>query len=145
MKKILLLLIFILSCSVIFTACDDYSTPQEFYYIETNYDLGHTEIQLNNDRENEQFIAMLNSKTDQTIYFSFVFNGSIGGIINSAQFTYKDNLGNDITFNDLGYYEYVGERIFYISYKNANNAIKTDILNDNYSLEVASYDFMPNH
>ena len=144
MKRIISLILLI-SCVVLFVGCiEKPSTPQEFYYIETNYDLGYTEIQVNNDRENEQFIAILNSKTDQTIYFSFVFNCSIGGIINSTQFTYKDNLGNDILFDDLGYYEYVGERIFYISYKNANETIKTDILNDNYSLEVASYDFIPN-
>ena len=57
MKKIILLLIFILSCSVIFTACDDYSTPQKVYTIGREYTFGDTlRLKTENDVENEQFI-----------------------------------------------------------------------------------------
>lgn len=43
------------------------------------------------------------------------------------EFEYTDELGNVIELDDDGLYSYTGDKTFYISYKNANEKLKSAI------------------
>ena len=145
MKKILLLLIFIISCSVIFTACDDFSTPQRGYDIGREYVFGDTlKFKIENDIENEQFVITYEciSENDEKLHFSFGFNSrDIEVYKYDPLFQYSDNLGSEITFNEYGCYYFTGDRTFYVSYKNASEEIKTVIANNEYSISSSCGEF----
>lgn len=100
-----------------------------------------SEALLVHNIEEEMFVFSHTKTTDTKIgYFNFSFsNGNAGNrehirVRNSEDFTYIDSQGNEIIFDEQGYYKYYGDVTIYISYKNARQSIKDSIAEGGYSI-----------
>lgn len=139
MKK-LINLILLISCVVLLAGCiETPTTPQIAYDVDREYIIGDTlKFKIENDAENERFIVIYEDieGTDRERYFNFGFHdfNSAGCLFNPSYFEYSDNLGSEIVFNEDGHYDFIGDRTFYVVYKNSPEEIKTAIANSEYSI-----------
>ena len=139
MKRIIAFILLI-SCVVLFTGCiENPSTPQRLYDIGREYVFGDTlKFKIENDMENEQFVIIYEdikgTDTEHFFYFGFYDYNSVGYLFNPSYFEYSDNLGSEIVFNEDGHYDFIGDRTFYVVYKNSPEEIKTAIANSEYSI-----------
>lgn len=105
-----------------------------------------SELLIELDKENERFIYSMTDTSQSLHCFYFYFSNmpySPNPIreTNSAEFIYTDSDGNEIVFDETGYYRYNGSKIIYISYKNANDEIKTSINENGFTLETEQGSF----
>ncbi len=145
MKKITLVVV----CLIIIATCNgcivDVEKPYEGYVMGYKYELTTYTIQAVDDKENERFVITYTSLVDgNSLFFQCEFSYVVGEQLkNSNEFSYTDNLDSDIVFNEDGYYEFTGNRIFYVSYKNANVEIKESIANDDYFMNFTDKRWHP--
>lgn len=128
----------ILSIAAITAGCYD-GSPQRVYYIGTEYRFGNVFIKVDDDKQNEQFIFSYNKtkpdKYQHNFYFIFCFDGDTSiKYRNSEEFEYTDSTGEEVVFDEDGYYMFNGSRKIYISYAGANERIKQAVVNNVYHL-----------
>ncbi len=128
----------ILSLSAIAAGCS-YNSAQRAYYIGTEYNFGGDLIKVDDDKQNERFIySYKETKPDgypHRFYFIFNFSGDTSiKYRNSEEFEYTDSTGEEVVFDENGYYMFNGSREIYISYAGANERIKQAIANNGYGL-----------
>jgi hypothetical protein len=140
MMKKLISLILLISCIVLLAGCiETPTTPQRLYDIGREYIIGDTlKFKIENDAENERFIVIYEdiNGTNKERYFNFYFHdfNSASRLFEPSYFEYSDNLGSEIVFNDDWHYDFIGDRTFYVVYKNSPEEIKTAIANSEYSI-----------
>lgn len=130
MKKIKYLLLAI--CIMLsLTGC--IHRPQAVYYIGQEYLLGDLTVKTVDEKENERYVIYCidaQSRTEEHYFdFNFTYNTCLS-LRNSDEFEYTDDLGNDIIFDEKGYFCFSGSRTFYVSYKNSSEEIKQAIKNE---------------
>ena len=136
MKRINHVVVVLFLLIVTFAGCKygDLS-KQQAYQMSVEHSFGDMTVRLSQDEENERFVleCKISEKSDEVHLFSFDLNISVTeSLNNSEQFDYGDNLGSQIAFDKNGYYEFYSERIFYISYKNADENVKKIISDKKY-------------
>ncbi len=135
-KKINYVVVVLFLFLVTFAGCKygDLS-KQQAYEMGVEHSFGDVTVRLSQDEENERFVleCKISEKSDEVRLFSFELNISATESLNNCeQFDYGDNLGSQIVFGENGYYEFYSDRIFYISYKNADENVKKIILDKKY-------------
>ncbi len=127
-------------CSMLMLAgCTDNQTPQTVYSIGEEYTIETIKFKIENEESQERFILhydILETQESSTHYFSFILHIDTNLLKNSNEFEYTDNLNSSIEFDENGYYEFSTSRIFYISYKNASEDIKSNIKNKTCNIEL---------
>ena len=132
--------ILLTSCLFCFSSCiDDFNSQERAYDIGREYILGdNLKFKIENDVENEVFVITYDNinETNEELSFCFGFYdfNTTSCFYNPSYFEYSDNLGSIIIFNEDEYYMFTGDRIFYVSYKNSPDNIKTAIANSEYSI-----------
>lgn len=136
--KIVKAIIVMLFSMVLVTSCSGGETPQTVYLIGEKYTFETIKVKLENDEAKEQFVLYYEVlvQDESTHYFSFTIINNTEDLKNSNQFSYKDNLESEISFNENGYYEFSNSKTFYISYKEANEEVKNLIKNKICSIEL---------
>ena len=133
----------ILFLTTLFTGChtDDCGCYAVAYEIGAEHVFRSFKIKLDHDEFEEQFVLYYDEldHSNSWNYFEFTLfdETKFEYLVNSNQFTYSDNLNSKIEFNENGYYEFYGSRIFYISYKNASEEIKNVIRSKKCSITVS--------
>ena len=130
MKKSYIFVLSILSFIIIaFTGCSGGVTRLSPYHFGVKYNLNTCEVLVTFDKEDEKFIFEYTDKDSKAeLYFDVNFTyHTIITLSNSPEFDYTDKDGNELIFDENGYYVCNGDQIFYISYKNANAEIKEAI------------------
>ena len=144
MKKIKIIGI-IMVMLLLFVGCIDDKSRHKVYLMGYEHNFDTINVKVENDEEQERFVIyydILNEgEENQTIYFQYSCNTI--PLTNSDQFEYSDNLGSVITFDEDGYYTFTTSRIFYMSYKNAEQKIKDEIKNKEYTLCFSMATFAP--
>ncbi len=138
---------FLFTSLFLLVGCGYGRSLQKAYAIGYEHTFGTVKIKIENHEQEEEFVIYYTISEDDTHthYFSFTFYlSSIEWIRNSDQFTYSDSLGCEIIFDENGYFEFYTSRIFYISYMNASDEVKSCIENDNYLIELSSGTFYSN-
>lgn len=128
MKKHVYIVLIAIAMAIVLVGCEPPSTPQRVYKIGQEYELGSVTVKVEDDSEQERYILYYDNSDDSEINsFAFSFRYNNKSLSNSNEFSYSDNLGSAIEFEQDGYYWFYGERTFYVSYKNANAEIKQSI------------------
>lgn len=137
-SKIISVIIAIFLVTALFSGCNDNNTPQKVYSIGKYYTFNTVKVKLENNIEEERFVLFYKilDQDGSTHFFSFAFICNTKTLRNSENFDYKDDSDSEIVFNKNGYYEFYDSKIFYISYKNADEEIKDIIYSEDYSIEL---------
>ncbi len=142
MKRVYVSIVFILICLTLFSGCTN-QTPEILYHINETYITEVCDFTVTHNQADEQFILDYRDKSENThLYLSFVFTDDADYLVNSAEFAYTDGEGNAITFNEDGYYVCNGDFIFCVSYRNANEQIKSAIADKTCSIHFGFATFI---
>lgn len=133
MKKIFtfifVVMLGVIGCCV---GCDfnsPHKIPQKVYKIGQQYTTDSCDYIIIHDANEERFIFIFMDKdpsADNSFSFTFTYD-NINSLRNSIEFTYINSFGEEIVFDENGYYSFDGDITVYISYKNARQEIKTEI------------------
>ena len=119
--------------AVLLSGCTCHWTEQEIYAIGREYEFNNVTVKVEDDVAEERFIWYYTVNDDDTSKHSFCFEFYLSAgntLSNSSEFEYSTSDPDEvIEFDENGYYRFYGSRIFYISYKNANEEIKNSIKN----------------
>lgn len=115
---------------------------EPIYYLDDVYDFNNgAEAVVNQDFDGERFIYTYLDKNNKQEKMSFYFSINCNSLSadrfslkNSNEFTYTDSEGNEIVFDEHGYYNFQGNKKIYISYKNASEKTKTAIKQGEFSI-----------
>ena len=133
--RFLALLLLPLAGLCLWTGCGP-DSAQEIYHFGQEYDCTQCIIKVDHEIAGEKFVYSYTEKINSTqCDFCFTFNyNTLIDLTNSNEFDYTTSDGNEIIFDASGHYSFVGDKIIYISYKNANNDIKAAIAKDDFSV-----------
>ena len=118
--------------------CNCNHTPQKVYKIGIQYVTDSCDYIVSHDSIEERFVFEFidkDSSTDNFFNFIFTYN-NLNSLRNSAEFTYYNNSGEEILFDENGYYVFNANITIYISYRNANQEIKSEIANRNCNISL---------
>ena len=160
-RKIIVVFTTLLILLALFSACG-YSrkSKQMVYKVGEEYELGKTGIvhKVEHDSEREQFVyyfsaskSKLRPEADEGIFYFILFDdddsqetyGTIPPAYSGLVIT--DESGAPVAFDEEGRYCFQGkiDKIFYISYKDADEQVKKAINDNRYTIEVAGKMFVP--
>lgn len=136
--KIFKYLLVTVSFIILISGCSCDGNPQPIYYIGEEYIFDTVTVKVEDDVAEEKYILYYTVNEDDTYKHSFCFEFHLNAsetLINSTEFEYStSDLDEVIEFDENGYYCFYGSRIFYVSYKNANEEIKNSIKNKECSI-----------
>lgn len=121
-------------------------SAQPIYQFGVEYNFKQSIIRVDHDTDEENFIFYYTDKgssSDYNFYFTFTFSTILDTLFNSEEFEYVDGEGNEIVFDENGHYYFNGDKVIYISYKNANEEIKSSIANEQFSISIGCGTFVP--
>ena len=121
------------------TGCFFNQRRQIVYTVGVEYTFKYVTVKLENDEAREQFVLyyhITKNEGKDSHFFGFTLIYQTNVLSNSEQFEYSDNLGSEIEFDENGYYVFHDSRIFYVSYKNADEDMKSIIRSHDYSIEL---------
>ncbi len=120
-------------------------SAQPIYHFGIEYDFTQCLIRAEHE-ESEMRFEFYYTHIDRTYdcSFYFVFTGEfLEHLYNDTEFSYTDENGNEIVFDENGHYYFNGDKVIYISYENANEEIKSSIANEQFSISIGCGTFVP--
>ena len=141
MRKGILAMLFVPLASILLCAACGPDSAQPIYHFGREYEFNNYIIKAELNAEEENFLCCYKVKSNSAhCVFSFKFTyNTLTELNNSIEFEYSDDNGNEIVFDENGYYTFTGDKTICISYKNANEEIKSAISDEQFSVYFADF------
>lgn len=131
---------------LILAGCVDRETKQKVYSLNKEYSFGALTFKAGLDENNERFYFdyKLPEENKEKVYFSFSFhNNSTNATVENDAFSFKDEEGKTISFDEFDAYELETSCILYAYYLDADETVKDAISSYSFSIGTTGGTYIP--
>ena len=132
--------------ALILAGCVDRETKQKVYSLNKEYSFGALTFKAGLDESNERFYFdyKLPEENKEKVYFSFSFhNNSTNATVENDAFSFKDEEGKTISFDEFDAYELEASCILYAYYSDADETVKDVISSYSFSIGTTGGTYIP--
>ena len=132
--------------ALILAGCVDRETKQKVYSLNKEYFFGALTFKAGLDESNERFYFdyKLPEENKEKVYFSFSFhNNSTNATVENDAFSFKDEEGKTISFDEFDAYELETSCILYAYYLDADETVKDAISSYSFSIGTTGGTYIP--
>lgn len=136
----------IIGAMIVLTGCVDRETQQKVYSLGKEYTFGSLIFKAGLDESNERFYFdyKLPKENKEKVYFSFNFhNNSTNATVENDAFSFEDEEGKTISFDEFDTYKLETSCILYAYYLDADATVKNAISSYSFSIGTTGGTYIP--
>lgn len=136
----------IIGAMIALNGCVDREAKQKVYSLGKEYTFGSLIFKAGLDESNERFYFdyKLPKENKEKVYFSFNFhNNSTNSMVENDAFSFKDEEGKTISFDEFDAYELETSCVLYAYYLDANETVKDAISSYSFSIGTTGGTYIP--
>lgn len=136
----------IIGAMIVLTGCVDREAKQKVYSLGKEYTFGSLIFKAGLDESNERFYFdyKLPKENKEKVYFSFNFhNNSTNATVENDAFSFKDEEGKTISFDEFDAYELETSCVLYAYYLDADETVKDAISSYSFSIGTTGGTYIP--
>lgn len=136
----------IIGAMIVLTGCVDREAKQKVYSLGKEYTFGSLIFKAGLDESNERFYFdyKLPKENKEKVYFTFNFhNNSTNATVENDVFSFKDEEGKTISFDEFDAYELETSCVLYAYYLDADETVKDAISSYSFSIGTTGGTYIP--